>query len=166
VLLWLSFALLLVAVGMIRARSAHADGDEIAAFTLVGLTGGIIGPVTPTHELVWVLPAILILVDAAARRRVRTRRYLRGLGDRWPGAGYAVAAAVTVLLFVAAPMWTFADVGGLPGMLGRNAYALALIVLVNALPWRPGVAPAFPVNRWLRRRSTVRQIPPARRPTA
>jgi alpha-1,2-mannosyltransferase len=41
-----------------------------------------------------------------------------------------------------------------------NAYALALIVLVNALPWRPGVAPAFPVNRWPRRR-----VPTARRPT-
>ena len=59
---------------MIRARSAHADGDEIAAFTLVGLTGAIVGPVTATHELVWVLPAVLILVDAAARQRVTAAR--------------------------------------------------------------------------------------------
>ena len=91
-LLWLSFALLLIAVGFIRARSAHADGDEIAAFTLIGLTGAIVGPVTATHELIWVLPAVLILVDAAARQRLARapaaagaaqpapRRRLRGRG--------------------------------------------------------------------------------------
>lgn len=165
VLLWLSFSLLLVAVGMIRARSAHADGDEITAFTLIGLTGAIVGPVTPTHELVWVLPAILILADAAARQRVQARRSLRGFGSRHPGAGYASAAVLVVLLFVVAPLWMADEVGGLAGLLGGNAYALALIVLINALPWRPGVAPAFPVNRWLRRRPVTRRIPPARRPT-
>jgi alpha-1,2-mannosyltransferase len=166
VLLWLSFSLLLVAVGMIRARSAHADGDEITAFTLIGLTGAIVGPVTPTHELVWVLPAILILVDAAARQRVQARRSLRGFGSRHPGAGYAWAAALVVLLFLIAPLWLAEEAGGLGGLLGANAYALALIVLINALPWRPGVAPAFPVNRWLRRRPAARRIPPARRPSS
>jgi alpha-1,2-mannosyltransferase len=144
VLLWLSFSLLLVAVGFIRARAAHADGDEIAAFTLVGLTAAIVGPVTDTRELVWVLPATLILIDAAARRRMTAGRALPGHGRR-PGLGCAVAAGATYLLFVLAPMWSVHDA------LSRNAYALAAILLVNALPWRPGVAPAFPVNRWLGR---------------
>jgi alpha-1,2-mannosyltransferase len=85
ILLWLSFAMLLVAVGFIRARSAHKDGDEIAAFTLIGLTGAIVGPVTGTHELVWVLPAVLILFDAAARHRVSARRPLPGHGPRFRG---------------------------------------------------------------------------------
>jgi alpha-1,2-mannosyltransferase len=162
VLLWLSFALLLIAVGMIRARSAHADGDEIAAFTLVGLTGAIVGPVTGTHELTWVLPAVLILVDAAARKRLADRRPLPGRARFRPGTAFAVAAVATYLLFVIAPVWRFADTGGLVGILGENAYALALILLVNALPWRPGVAPAFPINRWMKQRR--RAIPPARRP--
>jgi alpha-1,2-mannosyltransferase len=143
VLLWLSFALLLAAVGLIRARSAHADGDEIAAFTLVGLTAAIIGPMTDTHELIWVLPATLILIDAAARSRVTTRRRLPGRA----GLGFAVAAGVIYLLFVLAPMWSLTD------PLSGNAYAVALILLVNALPWRPGAAPAFPINRWLGRPS-------------
>ncbi|HET6531042.1 MAG TPA: glycosyltransferase 87 family protein [Actinoplanes sp.] len=160
VLLWLSFAALLVAVGFIRARSAHADGDEIAAFTVVGLTGAIAGPVSDTHELIWVLPAMLILFDAAARARLAARRPLPGRRQRPPGLGYAAAAAITYLLFVVAPMWTLADLGGL----ATNSYALALILLVNALPCRPGVAPAFPVNRWVRRRSGARPVPPARRP--
>ncbi|HEV8570041.1 MAG TPA: glycosyltransferase 87 family protein [Actinoplanes sp.] len=164
VLLWFSFALLLVAVGMIRARSAHADGDEIAAFTLVGLTGAIVGPVSDTHELVWVLPALLILVDAAARQRAMSRRPRPGRNDRFLGAGYAAAAALTYLLFVAAPVWTFGDAGGLAGMIGANAYALGVILLVNALPWRPGVAPAFPINRWAKQmRRQPRPVPPARR---
>jgi alpha-1,2-mannosyltransferase len=66
---------------------------------------------------------------------------------------------VTYLLFVVAPVWT------VDGAFTRNSYALALILLVNALPWRPGVAPAFPVNRWAGHRAPVRTIPPARRPT-
>ena len=120
---------LLVAVGLIRARSAHADGDEIAAFTLVGLTSAAVGPVTHIHELVWVLPAVLILVDAAARRRrppaaaapARTvhRGRLRGAAAVWSTCSSCVD-----------PRWT----------VGWDAYALALIVLLNALPWRAGVA--------------------------
>jgi alpha-1,2-mannosyltransferase len=164
VLLWLSFALLMLAVGMIRARSAHADGDEIAAFTLVGLTGAVIGPVTDTHELVWVLPAVLILVDAAARQRVHGRRPVNARGSRFLGGGWAAAALLTYLLFLIAPVWTFGGGRGVVGMLGGNAYAIGLILLVNALPWRPGVAPAFPINRWIKQ-SRRRVIPPARRPT-
>ncbi len=141
VLLWLAFALLLIAAGLIRARAAHADGDEIAAFTLVGLTVAIVGPVTGTHELIWVLPAVLILVDAAARRRVTAQRPRPARGRR-PGLAFAVAAGVTYLLFVLAPMWSMRD------PFAANCYALALILLVNTLPWRPGVAPAVRVNRW------------------
>jgi alpha-1,2-mannosyltransferase len=154
VLLWLSFALLLVAVGMIRARSAHADGDEIAAFTLIGLTGAIVGPVSESHKLVWIVPAVLILIDATARARVTAARAGAGRAGRLRGAGWAVAGLLVYLLFVVAPGWTVA----------RDAYALALILLVNVLPWRPGVAPAFPINRWLRP-ARPRPIPASRPPT-
>jgi alpha-1,2-mannosyltransferase len=147
---------------MIRARSAHADGDEVTAFTLVGLSGAIVGPVSDTHELVWVLPALLILVDAAARQRAMSRRPRPGPNDRFLSAGYAAAAALTYLVFVAAPVWAFGHAGGPAGMIGGNAYALALILLVSALPWRPGVAPAFPINRWAKQvRRQPRAVPPA-----
>jgi alpha-1,2-mannosyltransferase len=60
------------------------------------------------------------------------------------------------LLFTLAPAWTVGD----------DAYALALILLVNVLPWRPGAAPAFPINRWLRTpRNRARPIPASRPPT-
>ncbi|WP_250000516.1 glycosyltransferase 87 family protein [Actinoplanes sp. M2I2] len=135
VLVWLSFAALLLAVGLIRARAAHADGDEIAAFTLVGLTGAAIAPVTSGHELIWMLPAVLILVDAAARLRAsRRRRRPR----RPTGLGYAGAALAIYLIMAAPPEWT----------VSWNAYAFTVILLMNALPWRPGVVPAIrPVRR-------------------
>jgi alpha-1,2-mannosyltransferase len=171
-LLWFSFALLVLAVGMIRARAAHAEGDEIAACTLVGLTGAAVGPLSDTHKLIWVLPAILILLDAAPKPRrswscgwayaalrrfhpnhkskiaVRTKRSI----------GYALAAALVYLLFVIAPTESFG------GPLAANAYALSLILLVNTVPWRAGAAPAFPINRWAKRSRRRQPIPPARRP--
>jgi alpha-1,2-mannosyltransferase len=147
VLIWLSFAGLLVAMGIIRARSAHADGDEIAAFTLVGLTSAAIGPVTHTHELIWVLPAVLILVDAAARRRISEKR------RRHPGAGHAIAAVVVYLVVTLPTSWTAS----------WNAELITLVVLLNALPWRPGVAPAFPINRWPRPVKRTVAIPGPRR---
>ncbi|WP_433372442.1 glycosyltransferase 87 family protein [Actinoplanes sp. CA-142083] len=143
VLIWLSFAGLLIAVGMIRARSAHTDGDEITAFTLIGLTGAAVGPVSRVHSLIWLLPAVLILVDAAARRWVIIRRPQT---RRFPGAGFAAAALLTYVMLVAGPRW----------MVGWNGYAFILILLLNSLPWRPGVAPAVPVRR---RPQPIRQAP-------
>jgi alpha-1,2-mannosyltransferase len=197
VLLWLSFSLLLLAVGLIRARSAHADGDEAAAFTLVGVTGLAIGPVSPMHSLVWVLPAVLIAVDVAARQhagsRLPARRGLRaarrglstsrgtagrlglpqgaGLRTSPAGVALAVAAGVTYLMLVASPVWAYAHrlpetshyADGIVGMLLENSVGLVLILLVAALPWRPGASPAFHPHPWA---PTVRRrpIPPARRP--
>nr|WP_296069458.1 glycosyltransferase 87 family protein [uncultured Actinoplanes sp.] len=137
VLVWLAFAVLLVAVGMIRARAAHTEGDEITGFTLAGLAGAAVGPVSVVHEMVWLLPAVLILVDAAARKRVTGRR---PRPRRLAGAEYACAAVLVTLLVTAGPVWT----------IGWNGYALALILLVNTLPWRPAVPtgrPARPVRR-------------------
>lgn len=129
ILLWMSFALLLAAVGMIRARAAHQDGDETAAFTLVGLAAALVGPVSRTHELLWVIPAMIVLADLAATdHRARAGRLPRRRIT--PGSVAAGAAVLTFLLFVLAPM------AGLPGPVAQNAYALALILLVNAMPWR------------------------------
>ena len=37
-LLWITFTLVLLAIGLSRARVSHTEGDELTAFTLVGLT--------------------------------------------------------------------------------------------------------------------------------
>ncbi|HEX5596151.1 MAG TPA: glycosyltransferase 87 family protein, partial [Micromonosporaceae bacterium] len=72
-LLYVSFALLVMTVGLSRAAHAHTDGDELTAFTLVGLTANVISPISWSHHLVFVIPAVIVLADAAMRRRNASR---------------------------------------------------------------------------------------------
>ncbi|MDG4834777.1 glycosyltransferase 87 family protein [Solwaraspora sp. WMMD1047] len=174
-LLWLAFAMLLLAVGLSRASHAHADGDELTAFTLVGLTTSVISPISWTHHLVWVIPAIVVLADAALRRRSASRGMLLAGGHppvspglsgmttlrspiwfpRLTGFRHAAAALGLYLLFLVSPIWPYEhqlpEVShyhhGLFGALMENSLAIALIVLVAALPWRPGAEPAFYAER-------------------
>ncbi|MFC8618269.1 glycosyltransferase 87 family protein [Micromonospora purpureochromogenes] len=184
-LLWLSFSVLILAVGLSRAATARADGDELTAFTLVGLTANVISPISWTHHLVWVIPAIVVLADAAVRRREASRGLAARAGQAssyggppgvnglrppiWyptlTGLRHAVAAAGLYLLFLVSPIWPYEHQlpevshyqDGLFGALMENSLALALIVLVAALPWRPGAEPAFYTDRLARTTATARR---------
>ncbi|MFG3604168.1 glycosyltransferase 87 family protein [Micromonospora chersina] len=174
-LLWLAFSVLMLALGLSRAASARADGDELTAFTLVGLTANVISPISWSHHLVWVIPAVIVLADAAVRRREASRGLLpRGTGTppatgvpalRPPiwyptltGLRHAVGALGLYLLFLISPIWPYEHQlpevshyqDGLFGALMENSLAIALIVLVAALPWRPGAEPAFYHDRLAR----------------
>jgi alpha-1,2-mannosyltransferase len=74
--LWL--ALVLAAVGWWgwRVRRAAAAGDEVAALALTGILGCLISPVTWVHHLVWVLPALVLVLEVglSAARGSRRRR--------------------------------------------------------------------------------------------
>jgi alpha-1,2-mannosyltransferase len=177
-LVWLSFALLMLAVGLSRAARSHDDGDELTAFTLVGLTANVISPISWSHHLVFVIPAILVLADAAMRRRDAARGMPRrgpapsaGMNGFAPlrtpiwfpaltGLRHATAALAVYLLFLVSPIWPYEHqlpvvshyADGLWGALMENSFAIALIVLVATLPWRPGAEPAFyPETRRSRR---------------
>jgi alpha-1,2-mannosyltransferase len=145
VLVWSSFGVLLLAVGLIRARSAHADGDLTAAFTLVALAGAAAGPVTGPGEAIWLLPAVLIIADEAIRRRTG----LRTPRARFPGLGFAVAAVGAGALLLLDP-W---------GAVTWNGYALLLILLVNALPWRHEPAATLPTRRRQPKRQAAIPVP-------
>jgi alpha-1,2-mannosyltransferase len=177
-LVWLSFALLMLAVGLSRAARSHDDGDELTAFTLVGLTANVISPISWSHHLVFVIPAIMVLADAAMRRRDASRGMPhRGLAPsagmsgfaplRTPiwfpaltGLRHAAAAVAIYVLFLISPIWPYEHqlpyvshyADGLWGALMENSFAIALIIMVAALPWRPGAEPAFyPEPRRMRR---------------
>lgn len=165
-LLWFVFAVLVLVLGLDRARAARADGDELTAFTLVGLTGNIISPISWTHHLVWVIPALIVLADTGVRRWDA-----RGLPLRVPGSGVAALTGPRIgrwwptmiglrhlfcagglyLLFVISPIWPYEHQlpevshyqDGLFGAVLENSLVLTLIVLVTTLPWRPGAEPAF-----------------------
>jgi alpha-1,2-mannosyltransferase len=147
-LLWMSFAALCCAVGLSRAVSAHKDGDELASFTLVGLTATVISPISWSHHLVFVIPALVILGDAALRRRVASRGV--GPGSALAGLPHAAVAVAIYIVFVISPIWWYYHrlplishyAHGVPGVLAENSLALGVIVLVAMMPWRPGAAPA------------------------
>jgi len=142
-LLWLTFSLLALALGLSRAGAAHRDGDELAALALVGLAANAISPISWSHHLVYVVPALVILGDTALRRRTRRgvlRPWLRSV--HWP---YAVGAFALYLLFVVSPIWFAAHplhqgvshyADGAWGVLAENSLALAVLALLALLPWR------------------------------
>lgn len=160
-LLWFTFAALCCALGLSRAVTAHREGDELAAFTLVGLTSTVISPIAWSHHLVFVVPAVLILMDAALRRHAASRRV--SAGPTLAGLRYAAAAVGTYLLFLVSPIWwvfhrlpdgSHYD-SGMWGVLAENSLAIGVILLVALLPWRPGAEPARPTAVgsavWIRR---------------
>lgn len=135
--LWVVAAGLVLVVGMLRARSAWRHGDELVGVTLTGLVACLVSPISWTHHLIWVVPAILVLVDVAAGTPVvtsggpRNRRVIAGLT--------ALAASV---VFVFSVVWHFANFdGSMPehGVaveIGADAYVLAMLALVVLLPIR------------------------------
>ena len=97
--------------------------------TIAGLVGLLISPVSWQHHLYWFVPAIVVLVDAAAS----PGRY-RG----WYGA-FAAGIWLTVTVGVIA----FFDYGlsyrlldTVPGFLISNWYVLLMAVLIPLLPVR------------------------------
>jgi alpha-1,2-mannosyltransferase len=142
VLVWLSFGAVLLAVGLIRARSAFTEGDEVAAFTVIGLAAAAFGPMSTPAELIWLVPAMLLLADGALRRHTRPRQ-------TWSGRFGAALLAVTAIsgygLLVASP----------PALLTWNGYAFALLLLVSALPWHHTPHTTEPVGRPTRRAPAI-----------
>lgn len=122
-LLWIAFGLVVLTLGLTRAAAAHAAGDEAAGFTIVGLTANVVSPISWSHHLVWVVPALLVLGLVALERRAA-----------WIGL------AATFALFVVSPIWFYSPWSpthwgdGPMRVICENSFAVGLIVLVAALP--------------------------------
>ena len=87
---WLILVVLVFAVGMFRVRRALSAGDRLTAITLTGLTGVLISPVSWPHHLVWLIPAVIILVSA-------TVRVVAELRERIPAVGWVAALRPLVM---------------------------------------------------------------------
>ena len=146
--LWALLVLAAVAVGMLRAVRAHRAGDELVAFTLAGLVSCLVSPVSWTHHLYWLVPAVAVLVDVAAGAPVAGR----ALGG-WPRVVARLAggtAAVVTASLCVGTLWYFGDPGkdqphqsSVLGALGEENYVVFLVVLLVCLPVRAAVrAPA------------------------
>ncbi len=112
---------LLAVVGLGRAISAWRHGHTVAAAVLVGLVGVLASPISWIHELVWLVPAVGVLLGDA-RLAVRG-----GLLRR------RVAALVLAGLLWASLPYVGHDLGhGALAQLLTDTYGLAAAALVLA----------------------------------
>jgi len=117
---WLAAAALVLAVWWLRARRAAAAGDDPAGFALTGALACLLSPVTWVHHLVWLLPALFVLVD---RRR-------------WP-----VAATLWLVLSSSIVWLWWSGSSGWVAAAGSNTYVWITVGLLLLLPItrsRPG----------------------------
>jgi alpha-1,2-mannosyltransferase len=139
---WLVCVLAVLGLWAWRVRRAVRAGDELAGVALTGVAGCLVSPVTWVHHLVWLIPELVLLVDAGLRTRRRALLLCAA-------AGYAVLCSRLV--------WAWrADFGGLDGFLVSNAYVWISLALLIGLPVgeragrganRQGVADLVEVDR-------------------
>jgi len=140
-LLWAALVAATLVVWARRSRSAVAGGDETTGLALTGVAMCLVSPVTWVHHLVWLIPALALVVDNALRAPAGSRQRCTLLGF----------AAVTYLLLTSRLVWIWEyGSAGVAGFLGANAYVWASIALLIALPIRFG------------RRAAQRGAPPQR----
>jgi alpha-1,2-mannosyltransferase len=91
--IWVLLAVVVLVAGLWRAARAARGGDEVAGLTLTGVTGALISPVSWQHHLYWFIPALVVLVDAAASREVPHRWWYAGFAALiWCSVTFSVIA--------------------------------------------------------------------------
>lgn len=131
-MVWLLLVLVTLAVWAWRSRVAVAAGDEATGFALTGVVMCLVSPVTWVHHLVWLIPALILLVDNAVAAPAKSRR-------RWALLTFVVVA---YCLLISRIVWVWQeDSAGVDGFLGSNVYVWISLALLVALPIRRWVAP-------------------------
>jgi alpha-1,2-mannosyltransferase len=122
--LWAALAGVVLVAGLWRSAWLQRRGDDLAGIVVTGLTACLISPISWVHHLYWVVPAVVVLLDAGSRA--------------------AVAAALLVWgALTASLIWFFAGrPAGLGTTLGENAYVLLMLALVAVLPARVRASPS------------------------
>jgi alpha-1,2-mannosyltransferase len=125
---WIALVLLVMAVWAWRSHQAIKRGDEASGLAFTGILGVLISPITWVHHLVWVMPALVLLVVRAYDRGTSTRRrnWLVGL------------ALVTYMIMCSRMVWAFnGKFDTFAGWVGSNAYVWLSLILLVALPLAP-----------------------------
>ncbi|MEO3743022.1 glycosyltransferase 87 family protein [Plantactinospora sp. B5E13] len=126
-LAWLLLVAATVAVWIWRVRPAASAGDEATGLALTGVVQSLISPVTWVHHLVWLIPALILLVDNAYRAPAGSRR-------RRTLLGFAIFA---YLVLISRLVWIWERrFDGVLGFLGSNFYVWISLALLLALPLR------------------------------
>jgi alpha-1,2-mannosyltransferase len=126
-LAWLALVFAALIVWAWRSRVAATRGDAATAFALTGVVQCLVSPVTWVHHLVWLIPALVLLVDNAYAAPARSLR-------RFSLLGFVILAYG---LLTSRLVWHWEDrYGGVTTFLGSNAYVWVSIALLLVLPVR------------------------------
>ncbi|MGY1698580.1 glycosyltransferase 87 family protein [Geodermatophilus sp. SYSU D00766] len=139
-LLWAVLAAVALALVLTRAVRATRAGDDLAGVALTGLAACLVSPVSWSHHLVWLVPALVVLVDLAAGTPPApgTPRWWRDRSRLLAGA----LAGVTTLVLASSAIWfAFATSGhhhdrGVVGVVVEDLYLLVTLAVVALLPAR------------------------------
>jgi alpha-1,2-mannosyltransferase len=142
-LLWALLCALVLALGLWRAVRAARAGDELTGVVLTGLAACLLSPISWTHHLYFLVPAVAVLVDVAAGTPLHgaAPAWLRGRSRTLRAAAGAGAVVVTGVL-VSGLVWYFGNtppewtVPDLAARFGASGFALLMLVLLVLLPVR------------------------------
>jgi alpha-1,2-mannosyltransferase len=124
-LLWAAMVLGALTVWFVRCRRAVAAGDEVGGLALTGVIGLLISPVTWVHHLVWLMPALILVVNHGLAAPARSRRRL------W----WLAFAATAFVVLSSRVVWQWEkDFSGLGGFAGSNLYVWAAVALLLFTP--------------------------------
>ncbi|MCP3797662.1 glycosyltransferase 87 family protein [Allokutzneria sp. A3M-2-11 16] len=84
--LWLGFALLAVLAGFSLAVLAQRRGEMLLAFTLVGMTGAVVSPISWSHHWVWFVPLAIVAAHwwRSSRVHIAVLSLLAVVTFSWP----------------------------------------------------------------------------------
>jgi alpha-1,2-mannosyltransferase len=67
--LWLAAVAVTLVFGLWRAAAASLAGDELRGVAITGLVGVLVSPISWIHHLVWVIPALAVIVGRGSDRK-------------------------------------------------------------------------------------------------
>jgi alpha-1,2-mannosyltransferase len=68
-LLWFPAVVVIVGLGLWRAVESSLAGDELRGVAIVGLIGALVSPISWIHHLVWIIPALAVIVGRGDDKR-------------------------------------------------------------------------------------------------
>jgi alpha-1,2-mannosyltransferase len=124
---WWVLAAIVLAVWAVRVRRAAVLGCHQVGFALTGVVGCLVSPISWTHHLVWLLPALVVLTDTGLRRPRGAKR-----------SRLLHAAALAYFVLCSRIIWLWSrDWTGFDGLICSNAYIWVSVALLAMLPIEP-----------------------------
>jgi alpha-1,2-mannosyltransferase len=128
IVLWAVAVVAVLVVWALRVRRIAASGDDRAGFALTGIVTCLVSPITWVHHMVWVMPALLLLLDrvldrSASAAAPRRRAWLWSL------------LLVCFVVFSSRVVWAFDDAWTNPLVwFASNAYVWVSLALLFGVP--------------------------------